>query len=54
MADALGEIKRRLCLMEDSSYDDYFRGLLKEKVTEESGQVIWPRETRSAMVYWDV
>lgn len=54
MADALSEIKRRLCLTEDSSHDEYFMGLLKEKMTEESGQVVWPRETRSAMVYWDV
>lgn len=51
--DALNEIKRRLCLMDDSRYDDYFRGLLKDTLSEENGQMVWPRETRSAMVYWD-
>ncbi|MFH0727539.1 MAG: methyltransferase domain-containing protein [Pseudomonadota bacterium] len=54
LAEALGEIKRRLGLTEDSRHDDYFMGLLREKVTEENGRVVWPKETRSAMVYWDV
>ena len=52
--DALNEIKRRLCLMDDSRYDDYFLGLLKDTLSEENGQMVWPRETRSAMVYWDL
>jgi hypothetical protein len=54
LAAALGEIKRRLGLTEDTRHDEYFMGLIREKVTEEKGQVVWPRETRSAMVYWDV
>jgi SAM-dependent methyltransferase len=54
MGDALGEIKRRLSLTEDTRHDAYLMGLLKEKVREENGQILWPRETRSAMVYWDV
>jgi len=52
--EALADIKRRLDLVNDATHDDFLRNLLARHTTEIDGQVVWPRGTRSALVYWDV
>ncbi|MBN2005912.1 MAG: methyltransferase domain-containing protein [Anaerolineae bacterium] len=52
--EALTDIKRRLDLVNDPTHDEFLRDLLVRNTTEVDGQVVWPRGTRSALVYWDV
>ncbi len=52
--EALANIKRRLNLVNDPTHDDFLRDLLIQNMTEVDGQIVWPRGTRSALVYWDV
>lgn len=52
--EALTEVKRRFGLVQDTAYDDFLRELLREHLTEAEGRVVWPRGTRSALVYWDL
>lgn len=48
---ALGEIKRRLMLTTDD-HDAFLMNLVQRRLREEGGQFIWPRDMRSALVYW--
>ena len=52
--EALADVKRRLDLVEDSTHDAFLRDLLAQHLTEQDGQVVWPRGTRSALIHWDV
>ena len=52
--EALAEVKRRFDLVEDTTHDAFLRDLLARRLTEVDGEWIWPRGTRSALVYWDV
>ncbi|NLF00799.1 MAG: class I SAM-dependent methyltransferase [Anaerolineales bacterium] len=52
--DALADVKQRFGLVDRSEHDDFLRDLLKRRLTQADGQVIWPRSVRSALVYWDV
>lgn len=52
--EALAEMKRRFDLVNDPTHDAFLRDLLARHLTEEDGQWVWPRGTRSALVYWDV
>ena len=52
--EALADVKRRFDLVGDSTHDAFLRDLLAQHLTEQDGQVVWPRGTRSALVYWDV
>jgi SAM-dependent methyltransferase len=53
--EALGDVKRRLGLAHDTTHDAFLRDLLTRRlIKKEDGQVVWPRGTRSALVYWDV
>lgn len=51
LADALGEVKRRL-LLTTAQHDAFLRDLLQRRLREEDGQLVWPRDMRSALVYW--
>jgi SAM-dependent methyltransferase len=51
---ALAEVKRRLNLEDDDRHDAYLADLLKRRLTLKDGWHVWPREMRSALVYWDV
>jgi 2-polyprenyl-3-methyl-5-hydroxy-6-metoxy-1,4-benzoquinol methylase len=54
MGEALGSMKRFLGLSESSKYDDYLKKLLRRRLTRKGGKYLWPREVRSALVYWQV
>lgn len=54
LADALKDVKRRFGLPDQSEHDQWLHDLLKERLTVENGQYVWPRAVRSALVYWDV
>ncbi|MBN1872593.1 MAG: class I SAM-dependent methyltransferase [Anaerolineae bacterium] len=51
---ALADVKRRLDLVNDTTHDAFLRDLLTRHLTEQEGQLVWPRGTRSALVYWNV
>ncbi len=52
--EALADMKRRFDLVNDPTHDAFLRDLLARHLTEMDGQWVWPRGTRSALVYWDV
>ena len=54
--DALSDMKRHLGLNGNSEYDEYLMELLRRRLTWHAsrGQYVWPREVRSALVYWQV
>ncbi|MBN2389986.1 MAG: methyltransferase domain-containing protein [Anaerolineae bacterium] len=54
LEDALDDVKRRFSLVNDATHDAFLRDLLARYLTEVDGQWVWPRSTRSALVYWDV
>ena len=54
LEEALDDVKWRFNLVEDDTHDTFLRDLLAQHLTEVDGQWVWPRGTRSALVYWDV
>ncbi len=52
--EAFAEVKRRFGLEQDTTHDQFLRELLRQHLTEVAGRVVWPRGTRSALVYWDL
>ena len=53
--EAFAEIKRKLHLPDPSEHDAFLRDLLARHLTPQAdGSVAWPRQTRSALVTWDV
>ena len=54
LQDALSDMKHHLGLNENNDHDEYLTGLLRRRLTLQNGQYIWPREVRSALVYWTV
>ncbi len=54
LGEALDEIKNRLDLTHNSHYDDFLRKLLEKNLRVRDGKVVWPKGTRSALVYWEV
>jgi 2-polyprenyl-3-methyl-5-hydroxy-6-metoxy-1,4-benzoquinol methylase len=54
LEQALCEVKRRFGLAESSEYDGYLQDVLSRQLAFRDGRYIWPREVRSALVYWDV
>jgi SAM-dependent methyltransferase len=51
LEEALGEVKRRLALG-TGEHDAYLLELLRRRLHEEDGRLIWPCDMRSALVYW--
>jgi hypothetical protein len=51
---ALDEIKRRFGIRHTSEHDDFLVNLLRRRLALADGQYVWPREVRSALIYWDV
>lgn len=51
LEDALAEVKRRLLLTTDERDADLME-LLAARLTEADGQLVWPADMRSALVYW--
>lgn len=56
LEEALSDMQRHLGLNENSEYDDYLMELLRRRLTWHAArhQYVWPREVRSALVYWAV
>jgi SAM-dependent methyltransferase len=52
--EALGNMKRRFGLDGMTEHDDFLVDLLRRRLTYEGGQYVWPRDMRSALVYWTV
>jgi 2-polyprenyl-3-methyl-5-hydroxy-6-metoxy-1,4-benzoquinol methylase len=52
--EAFSDLKRFLGLNESGEHDAYLRDLLRRRLTWKDGKYIWPREVRSALVYWQV
>ncbi len=52
--EALADLKLRFDLLNDATHDAFLRDLLARHLTKVDGQWVWPRGTRSALVYWDV
>lgn len=56
LQDALSDVQRHLGLNENSEHDEYLMELLRRRLAWDAlrGQYVWPREVRSALVYWAV
>jgi 2-polyprenyl-3-methyl-5-hydroxy-6-metoxy-1,4-benzoquinol methylase len=54
MEEALADLKRFLALGESGEHDAYLIGLLRRRLVLKDGKYVWPKEVRSALVYWDV
>jgi len=56
LQDALSDIQRHLGLNGNSEHDEYLMELLRRRLVWHAsrGQYVWPREVRSALVYWAV
>jgi SAM-dependent methyltransferase len=54
LEEALSDVKRRFGLLDSIEHDGYLRDLLIQRLAFRDGVYIWPREVRSALVYWDV
>ncbi len=54
LEDALADVKRRLGLKGNSTYDATIYRRLKEELTYVDGKYVWPPGVRSALIYWDV
>lgn len=53
LEDALSSMKRRFGLLETREYDDYLMDLLRRRLMWQDNHYIWPREVRTALVYWN-
>jgi 2-polyprenyl-3-methyl-5-hydroxy-6-metoxy-1,4-benzoquinol methylase len=54
LEEAFKSMKRYLDLDGIDAHDDYLRQLLKRRLTYRDGVYVWPREVRTALVYWSV
>jgi len=52
--EALFKLKKKFGLKNDSTHDDFFKDLLNSRLTYSSGKYVWPVESQTALVYWDV
>ncbi len=50
--EAFLQLKHRLGLDPVSPHDDFLRDLLRRRLTVVDGKYVWPRATRTALVYW--
>ena len=51
LADALCEVKGRL-LLDTGEHDSFLLDLLQRRLRHEDGELVWPRDMRSALVWW--
>ncbi len=51
---AFAELKRKLNASETTEHDAFLWDLIKQNLTFENGQYVWPRGVRSALVYWPI
>jgi SAM-dependent methyltransferase len=51
--DALDRIRVRFGVEKGSEHDFYLNGLLKTRLTEKDGKIVWPSEVRTGLIYWN-
>lgn len=51
LTDALDDVKRRL-LLTTAEHDAFLLDLLQRRLRQEDGRLVWPRDMRSALVFW--
>lgn len=51
--EAFDRMRCRFGVYEDSEQDKQLRILLKEHIYESEGQIQWPSEVRTGLVYWN-
>jgi SAM-dependent methyltransferase len=49
--EALNDVKRRM-MLDTAEHDLFLLDLLRRRLHQEGGQLVWPRAIRSALVYW--
>jgi len=54
LEEALADVKRRLGLKNNPTYDASIVRRLEEELTCVEGKYVWPKGLRSVLVYWDV
>jgi 2-polyprenyl-3-methyl-5-hydroxy-6-metoxy-1,4-benzoquinol methylase len=54
LEDALSSLKRHFGLNGNGEHDAYLMDLLRRRLVWQDGRYVWPREVRSALVYWQV
>jgi SAM-dependent methyltransferase len=54
LEEALTDMRRFLALEDDGKHDAYLLELLRRRLVWKNGKYVWPREVRSALVYWNV
>ena len=54
LEEALADMKRRFDVTGTTQYDDYLVALLRSQAIYGDGQITWPNQTRSALVYWHI
>jgi SAM-dependent methyltransferase len=54
LEEALSDVKRRFGLDGMTEHDDFLVDLLRRRLIYQGGQYVWPRDVRSALVYWTV
>ena len=54
LEEALSDVKRRFGLGDSAEHDICLRDVLSRRLAFRDGRYVWPREVRSALVYWDV
>jgi 2-polyprenyl-3-methyl-5-hydroxy-6-metoxy-1,4-benzoquinol methylase len=52
--EALARMRRHFGLDDSAAHDAYFRQLLGRRLERRDGRLVWERDMRSALVYWDV
>ena len=52
--EALLKLKGKFGLKNDTSHDEFLKDLLGRKLANSGGKYVWPVESRTALVYWDV
>ena len=53
LEDACQRLKRGLGLFGTDAHDEFLMDLLRRRLMWRDGVYIWPKEVRSALVYWD-
>jgi hypothetical protein len=52
--EALARMRRHFGLGDSAAHDAYFVELLNRRLEPSDGRLLWERDMRSVLVYWDV
>jgi SAM-dependent methyltransferase len=54
LEEAMNTMHRFLALGDSNEHDAYLMDLLRRRLVWEDGRFVWPKEVRSALIYWQV